>query len=223
MALTSEDRQIRVLIVEDHRMFAQALQMAFEKTDDIAVVALASSVAEGLHAARECEPDVVLMDLHLPDRNGIEAARDVIAACADCKVVILTASGSDAVLRESIEAGCSGYLTKDQTVAQMIAAVRAAYAGEALISPALLSRLIMTRDDRTHVGYNLTSRELEVLRLISEGLSNGAIAARLAIRIPTARNHVQSILNKLYVHSKLEAVAAAARAGIINFEVAARR
>ena len=217
------DSQIRVLIVEDHRMFAQALEAAFEKTDDIVVVALAGSVAEALEAARVTQPDIVLMDYHLPDRDGLEGARSLTAEHPNCKVVVLTANSSDAILRQSIAAGCSGYLTKDQTVAQVIAAIRAAHHGEALISPALLSRLILTGDDRTRVGYSLTSREIEVLTLIAEGLSNAAIADRLGIRITTARNHVQRVLNKLYVHSKLEAVAAAARAGIIKFEPVALR
>lgn len=220
--MTAEEL-IRVLIVEDHRMFAQALQIAFEKTDDIAVVALAVSVTDGLEAAQSSQPDIVLMDYHLPDFDGLEGARRIKAQHPTCKVVVLTATGSDAILRQSIAAGCSGYLTKDQSVPQMIEAVRAAHRGETLISPALLSRLVLRADDRTRVGYSLTEREIEVLNLIAEGLSNAAIASRLGIRVTTVRNHVQRVLNKLYVHSKLEAVAVAARAGIIEFQSAAHR
>lgn len=213
---------MRVLIVEDHRMFAQTLQIALERTDDIVVVALAGSVAEGLEVARQSQPDLVLMDYHLPDQDGLEGARRLAAEHPDCKVVILTATGSDALLRQSIAAGCIGYLTKDQTFAQVIAALRAAQNGETMISPASLSRLLLGSEDRTRVGYGLTSRELQVLKLIAEGLSNGAIAARLGIRVTTARNHVQRVLSKLFVHSKLEAVSVAARAGLIEFGTAVR-
>jgi DNA-binding NarL/FixJ family response regulator len=129
---------------------------------------------------------------------------------------MLTASSDDNVLRQAIEAGCSGYLTKDHTIEELILAVRAAYNGEAVISPAMLSRLVARGTDRARPGSDLTARETEVLRLLAQGLSNRAIATSLGIRLATVRNHVQSVIEKLQAHSKLEAVATAMRLGIIR-------
>ena len=129
---------------------------------------------------------------------------------------MLTASSDDNVLRQAIEAGCSGYLTKDHTIEELILAVRAAYNGEAVISPALLSRLVAREADRARPGSDLTAREAEVLRLLAQGRSNPQIASALDIRLATVRNHVQSVIEKLHAHSKLEAVATATRLGIIR-------
>jgi len=212
----SQERQIRVLIVEDHRMFSQALRMALDETDDIAVTAAVGTTREGVEAARTTRPDVVLMDYRLPDGDGVDAARRIKSDRPDTKVVILTAVSDDGVLREAIQAGCSGYLTKGHTLDELILAVRAAYNGEALISPAMLSRLLDRLSDRSRPGSDLTARETEVLRLLAEGLSNQAIAKQLYIRLATVRNHVQSVIEKLHAHSKLEAVAAAVRLGLIH-------
>ncbi len=213
---TDQQRQIRVLIVEDHRMFSQALRAALDETDDIAVTDAVGTTREGIEAAGKGMPDVVLMDYRLPDGDGVEAARRIKANRPDAKVVMLTASADDSVLTQAIQAGCSGYLTKDHTVDELILAVRAAHRGEALISPALLSRLLDRLGDRSRPGSDLTARETEVLRLLSRGYSNQAIATELGIRLATVRNHVQSVIEKLQAHSKLEAVAVAQRLGLIH-------
>ena len=197
-------------------MFSEALRAALDEADDIAVAATAETGAAGLIALRAGSPDVVLLDYRLPDQDGIETARQMKAQSPDCKIVMLTAASDDDVLRRAIQAGCSGYLTKDQTVEELTLAVRAAYNGEALISPELLSRLLNRLGDRTRPGSDLTSRETEVLRLLAEGLSNQAIAEELGIRLATVRNHVQSVIGKLQAHSKLEAVATALRLGLIR-------
>lgn len=207
---------IRVLIVEDHRMFAQALKAALDEADDIAITAAVETAAAGVEAAWETDPDVVLMDYRLPDSYGLEAARRIKAADPDTKILMLTATADDSVRRNALAVGCSGYLTKNQTVDELILAVRAAYRGEALISPAVLSRQLDRLGDRSRPGADLTAREAEVLRLLAQGLSNPAIATTLGIRIATARNHVQSVIEKLHAHSKLEAVAAGIRAGVIQ-------
>jgi DNA-binding NarL/FixJ family response regulator len=215
---TSVGQQIRVLIVEDHRMFAQALRAALDETDDIAVTGAMATAREGVQAARTTQPDVVLMDYRLPDGDGVDAARQIKADRPETKVVMLTAASDDSVLSQAIQAGCSGYLTKDHTVDELILAVRAAHNGEALISPAMLSRLLDRLSDRSRPGADLTSRETEVLRLLARGLSNQAIATELDIRLATVRNHVQSVIEKLHAHSKLEAVAVALRMGLINLQ-----
>lgn len=213
---SGRDRLIRVLIVEDHRMFSQALSAALDEADDIAVTSAVSTAAEGIQAAAETNPDVVLMDYRLPDGNGVEAARRIKATEPGVRIVMLTASSDDNILRQAIEAGCAGYLTKDHTLEELILAVRAAYNGEAVISPAMLSRLVARGADRTSPGSDLTARESEVLRLLAQGLANPAIAATLGIRVATVRNHVQSVIEKLQAHSKLEAVAVALRRGLIS-------
>jgi DNA-binding NarL/FixJ family response regulator len=210
------DHLIRVLIIEDHRMFSQALRAALDETDDIAVTAAVETAAAGLKAVRSGRPDVVLLDYRLPDGDGVEAARKITAENTGAKIVMLTAASDDSILREAIQAGCSGYLTKDHTIEELILAVRAAHNGEAFISPALLSRLLDRMTDRSRPGSDLTSREAEVLGLLAQGLSNQAIAANLGIRLATVRNHVQSVIEKLHAHSKLEAVATARRLGVIR-------
>src|ERR1700688_3200734 len=210
------ERLIRVLIVEDHRMFSQALSAALDEADDIAVTSAVSTVAEGIQAAVATNPDVVLMDYRLPDGNGVDAARRIKTTQPEARIVMLTASSDDSLLRQAIEAGCAGYLTKDHTLEELILAVRAAYNGEAVISPALLSRLVAREADRARPGSDLTAREAEVLRLLAQGRSNPQIASALDIRLATVRNHVQSVIEKLHAHSKLEAVATATRLGIIR-------
>ena len=209
-------QQVRVLIVEDHLMFAQALRSALDDRDDIAVTDAVDTVAGAVAAVEETTPDVVLMDYRLPDGDGVEAARQIIAVRPATRVVMLSATADDNVLREAIQAGCSGYITKSSAIDELILAVRAAHRGEALISPAMLSRLVERAGDRTRVGSDLTGREVQVLRLLAEGYSNQAIATQLDIRLATVRNHVQSIIEKLQAHSKLEAVSTSLRLGLIQ-------
>ena len=197
-------------------MFSEALRLALDETDDIAVTGAPSTCAAAIVAARETHPDVVLMDYRLPDGDGVAAARQIKSELPATRIVMLTASSEDLVLRQAIEAGCSGYLTKDHTVEELILAVRSAYNGEALISPAMLSRLLERMSDRTRPGSDLTRRETEVLRLLARGLSNQAIATELDIRLATVRNHVQSVIEKMRAHSKLQAVAEATRLGLLG-------
>jgi DNA-binding NarL/FixJ family response regulator len=212
---TPPERQIRVLIVEDHRMFSEALRAALDDSDDLAVTAAMDTAASGVDEAKLSRPDVVLMDYRLPDGDGVDAARRIKQALPDTKIVMLSGTLDDNVLREAIQAGCSGYITKGHAIEELILAVRAAHRGEALISPQMLSRLLERRDP-TRPGADLTSRETEVLRLLADGLSNQAIADELGIRLATVRNHVQSVIEKLEAHSKLEAVSTALRLGLIQ-------
>lgn len=210
-------KTIRVMLVDDHVMFSQTLLRVLADEPDLEVVATASSVADGRSRARIYRPDVVLMDYRLPDGLGTDAARLIREDRPETKVVMLTGFPEDSVLLTAIEIGCSGYMTKDGAVQEAISAVRAAAAGEALISPMMLARLLpKLRRDPNRVSYSLSSRELDVLRLMAEGLPNGAIADRLFVSINTIRKHVQSILTKLGAHSKLEALAIAVRQGLVD-------
>lgn len=196
-------------------MFSEALRAALDTSDDIAVTAAMDTATSGVEEAKASRPDVVLMDYRLPDGDGVDAARRIKATLPDTKIVMLSGTLDDNVLREAIQAGCSGYLTKGHAIEELILAVRAAHRGEALISPQMLSRLLSSRTP-TGPGADLTSRETEVLRLLAQGLSNQAIADQLSIRLATVRNHVQSVIEKLEAHSKLEAVSTALRLGLID-------
>src|SRR5438105_8850910 len=193
------------------------LTTALGVAEDVCIVGTANSAEEALSLARVHHPDVVLMDYGLPDGDGVSAAEAIRAARPETKVVIMTGYADDATLLRAIEAGCSGFVTKGQDLGTLLSALRSADAGEALMPPDVLRRLL-PRLSPTHrgVGWDLTAREIDVLTLVAEGLANREIAARLGIQVTTARNHVQNILAKLGAHSKLEAVAVAYREGVIT-------
>jgi len=216
--------KIRVLIVDDHRVFAEALTLAMASETDIEIVG--EPVLNGSDAAAivvERNADVVLMDLNLPDKDGIEATREVRQARPETKVVILSADPPEARLAEAAEAGASGYLTKTRAVADVADSVRRAAAGEILIPGDVLAR-VLTRmaQERSkkaqaeHMASLLTPRELEVLALLAEGLSNRMIARRLVVSPRTADTHVHNLLTKLGAHSKLEAVVTGIKWGLVD-------
>ena len=208
---------IRVLIVDDHEMIAESLARVLSDETDIEVAGAVGAIAEVEDAVTRLQPDVVIMDYKLRDGDGVAGTEKAKAARSECKVVILTGFADESVLLEAIEAGCSGFITKDQTAVEIVSAIRAAHAGEALISPAMLTRLLpRIRKERSGPSLHLTPRELEVLKLLSEGLTNQAIAERLVLSPHTIRNHIQSILPKVGAHSKLEAVTKAVRQGLIK-------
>lgn len=216
MADPSSD-QIAVVVVDDHAMFAESLGMLLSASEGIDVVGVVSDArsALGLVAARR--PQVVLVDFQMPDMDGVSLTAKIKREHPETKVVMLTGAADDQVLLGAIEAGCSGFLTKDRASAEVVAAVRAVAAGEALISPAMLARLLpkLNRSYRP-VGSDLTERERQVLRALAEGRTNNAIASDLHLSVNTVRNYVQAVLTKLGAHSKLEAVATAVREGIIS-------
>ena len=212
---------IRVLFVEDHRLLAEALSALLGREPDIEVVGVAGTVAQAKTMARD-RLDVVLMDYRLPDGTGAEATRAIKARWPAARVVMVTALTDDETILESIQAGADGYLTKDRAAEEVVQAVRAAHAGETLLPRAVIAdiarRVALARergDDRPLVDP-LTPRELEVLRSLTEGLSTPEICDRLFISPNTLRTHVQNIMGKLRVHSKLEAVAFALRLRLVE-------
>jgi DNA-binding NarL/FixJ family response regulator len=216
--LTERDVAIRVLIVDDHAMFAESLARLLGDEEGIEVVGVAANSAHGLELVDRLSPTVVLLDYRMPDLDGVETAAAIKAMDPSSMVVMLTGAEDDRVLLGAIDAGCSGFLTKDRAASEVARAVRAAASGEALISPAQLARLLpRLSSKRTEVGTDLTRRELELLTHLARGSSNKTIASELHLSLNTVRNYVQSVLTKLGAHSKLEAVSTAVREGIIDY------
>jgi DNA-binding NarL/FixJ family response regulator len=217
----TDQRRIRVLLVEDHRLLADSLSALLRREPDIAVVGVAGSVAEAKELARD-RLDVVLMDYQLPDGTGAEATRAIKARWPAARVIMVTALTDDETVLESIQAGADGYLTKDRAAAEVVLAVRAAHAGETLLPRTVIAEIARRvaatkeRTDERLMIEPLTPRELEVLRALSEGLSTPEICERLFISPNTLRTHVQNIMGKLRVHSKLEAVAFALRYRLVE-------
>jgi DNA-binding NarL/FixJ family response regulator len=212
-----------VLIVEDHRLVAEGLEVLLTAHPDIAVVGCAASVADAVRLAADAQPAVVLMDFRLPDGTGAAAATAIRQRQPDVAVVFISSDDSQDALLAAVRAGACGYLTKSQAAAEVAAAVRRAADGEMLIPAARLAQLLAhgqarARDDanRLRLLGQLTAREKEVLGLMADGLDNRAIAERLVISFSTVRGHVQRILEKLDAHTKLEAVVRAARYGLLT-------
>ena len=212
-----EREPVRVLIVDDHEMFATSLRMALSHETDIDVVGTATTLGQARNLLVTLEPEVVLLDHRLPDGLGVDSIGELTRLRPEAKVVVLTAAAEDSMLVTATEAGCAGFLLKTSPLEELVAAVRSAAAGEMLVSTELLSRLLnRLRADREEPAADLTAREREILQLIAEGLTNAAIARRLFISVNTVRNHVQSLLAKLGAHSKLEALSVAVREGLIT-------
>lgn len=209
---------IGVLLIDDHLVFAESLSRLLADEADIEVLGVVTNANGAVDEVRRLGPRVVLLDYQLPDRDGVQLAADIKESMPEVMIVMLTGSTEDRVLLGAIEAGCSGFLTKDRAAAEVGEAVRAAAGGEALISPALLARLL-PKLNRTYraVGADLTERERDVLALLAKGSPNKVIATELNLSINTIRNYVQSLLGKLGAHSKLEAVSMAVREGIIQY------
>lgn len=207
---------ISVFICDDHAIVADSLAQAITKEPGIEVVGTAGTVQRALAAVNTLRPDVVLMDYELPDGNGVEATVAIKQAVPTTQVVILTSFSNDSILVEAIEAGCTGFMTKQQKRAEIVAAIRAAAIGESMVSPDMLMRLLPRIQRKGRAVNELTPRELEVLELLAAGAPHTQIEADLHMSRSTVRNHVQSILTKTNTHSRLEAVAVAVRDGIIS-------
>ena len=208
---------MRTLLVDDHRMFTELLVRLLREHDDIVVCGVEQTVAGALAATRREHPDVVVLDYQLPDGSGADCAAQLHQEHPGLHLVILTGFTDEATVRACVQAGCSGFVTKDHAVDELVEALRTVHAGGAAISPALLAGLLPSLHKHSGKGTtSLTSRELEVVQLLADGLSNQAIAERLFISHNTVRNHVQRIITKLGAHSKLEAVALATRIGLVR-------
>jgi len=215
---------IRVLVVDDHVLFRRGLQMVLAQEPDIDLIGEAGDGAEAVSQAADLLPDVVLLDIRMPKRSGIEACAGIKEVVPSSRILMLTISDEEADLYDAIKAGASGYLLKEISTDEVSAAIRAVAGGQSLISPSMASKLlhefasmIKTRDEREQVpAPRLTDREMEVLRLVARGMNNREIAKELYISENTVKNHIRNILEKLQLHSRMEAVVYAVREKILE-------
>jgi DNA-binding NarL/FixJ family response regulator len=214
---------VRVLVVQDHPLLASAIARVLESEDDMTVVGIARRGDQAAEMAASEKPSVVLMDFRLPDSTGPVAAGKIRSAVPDIAIVFHSADESEAALLDAIDAGATAYLTKKATADQIVEAVRRASVGEVLIPVALFAKaiarqrkVVTERRALEKLVAEFTPRELDVLRLLAEGLDTGTLADRLGIASHTVEWHVRHLIEKLGVHSKLQAVIAAARMGLIE-------
>jgi DNA-binding NarL/FixJ family response regulator len=214
---------VRVLVVQDHPLLASAIAKILESQEDLTVCAIARRGDEAADLAAREKPSVVLMDFHLPDLSGPAAAAGIRSAVPEAAIVFHSAEESEVALLDAIDAGAIAFLTKVATADQIIEAVRKASVGEVLIPVALFAKAIarqrkevIDRQAREKLFADFTPRELDVLRLLAEGHDTGTLARRMGIAPHTVEWHVRHVIEKLQVHSKLQAVIAAARLGLIE-------
>jgi len=214
---------VRVLVVDDQELFRRGLTMLLAVESGIEVVGEAGDGVEGTSIAESSAPDVVLLDVRMPKRSGIEACLSIKEAVPSAKIIMLTVSDEEADLYEAVKSGASGYLLKDSSIEEVAQAVRVVADGQSLISPSMAIKLIdefkqMSKPEKASgPGLRLTERELDVLRLVAQGHSNKEIAARLYISENTVKNHVRNMLEKLQLHSRMEAVMYAVRENLLEF------
>ncbi len=211
--------KIKILIVDDHPVVREGLSAMLRKEHDIQVVGEAENGVEAIEKARALQPDVVLMDLRMPELDGVEAMRQIRAKNSEMKFIVLTTYDNDEYIFKGIEAGARAYLLKDAPREELFKAIRAVYKGESLIEPAVAGKVLdrfaeLSREAQT--PDVLSERELEVLNLMAKGTANKLIAATLNIGESTVKTHIQSIFQKLEVNDRTEAVTQAIRKGIIH-------
>jgi DNA-binding NarL/FixJ family response regulator len=202
---------IRVLLVDDHPVVREGLRGILSAEDGIDVVGEAGSGADAVAVARAYEPDVVLMDLRMPDGDGVQATRELLARDPGCRVVVLTTYENDADILRAVEAGTTGYLLKDAGRGELVGAIRAAARGGTVLAPAVAARLV----SRMRSPLELTPREIEVLRLVGAGRTNAEIGRELLVSEATVKTHLLRTFGKLAVSDRTAAVTAALQRGIL--------
>lgn len=216
---------IRVLLVDDHEIVRQGLRLLLETSDDIDVIGEASDGAEALRAVADTQPDVVLMDIRMPELDGLAATRAIAGdpALSGVRVVVLTTFELDEYVFEAMRAGASGFLVKHTEPAELVRAVRVVADGDALLSPSVTRRLVREFASRARPPAfgaaslsELTSREREVMALVAEGLTNAEIGDRLFLSPATARTHVSRILTKLNARDRTQLVVLAYESGLVR-------
>ncbi|MBV8597198.1 MAG: response regulator transcription factor [Actinobacteria bacterium] len=216
-----ENTSPRVLLVDDHALFRTGLRNLLEE-QGVHIVGEADTGTEALKKIREVAPEVVVMDLNMPGISGVEATRQIAMIAPLTRVLVLTISDQDADVMDAILAGACGYLLKDSSIQELINGIRAASAGESLVSPAIASKMLQrlratgaSQHEAETIRSELSDRELQVLKLIANGKDNAQIAADLHISPKTVKNHISNILMKLQIENRIQAAVYAVRSGIV--------
>jgi len=214
---------IRVLLVDDEGLVRSGFRLLLDAEDDITVVGEAVNGADAVEQTRVQRPDVVLMDIRMPNMDGLEATRRVVEHAPECRVLILTTFGLDRYVYAALAAGASGFLLKDVSPAHLAAAVRLVDTGDALLAPSITRRLVerfARRGEEASAVHRdlggLTPREREVLALLARGLSNAELAAELHLSEATVKTHVARILGKLHLRDRVQAVVVAYETGLVS-------
>lgn len=210
---------VRILIADDHPIVREGLATVLSQEDDIKVVGQASNGSEAVSKAKELHPDIILMDLQMPEMDGVEAMQRIKEEAPDIGIIILTTYDTDDYIFRGIEAGARAYLLKDSPPEEVLKAIRAVHKGESLIQPRVASRLLDRFSQLSRAPAreeDLSQREIEVLQLIAKGAANKEIASQLFIGESTVKTHIIHIFNKLEVKDRTEAVTEAVRKGIIR-------
>lgn len=201
---------IRIVIVDDHTMLRRGLRFFLSGFDDLELVGEASSVQEAIELCAEAKPDVVLMDMVLPDKSGAEATRTIREGNPDTAVLVLSSFQTQELVEEALQSGAIGYLLKNVAADELAQAIRDAHRGRSTLAPEATESLIQaTRNRSPRRDYGLTDREKQVLALIADGLTNAQISERLVISVATVKFHVGGVLSKLGVSSRTEAASLA--------------
>ncbi|MGA3239256.1 MAG: response regulator transcription factor [Bryobacteraceae bacterium] len=210
LAPDPDDHPIRVLVVDDHPLLRDGVKALLDEQDDMELVAEAANGREGIELFRMHNPDITLMDLNMPDKNGIEAITAIRQAVPEARIIVLTTYSGDVQVLRAIEAGARAYLLKDLLHKELLETIRTVHAGKKTMSPALAAELA------EHVGDDsLTLKEIDVLRLIAGGHANKEIAARLSITEETVKSRVKNILSKLSANDRTHAAMIGVKRGII--------
>jgi DNA-binding NarL/FixJ family response regulator len=209
------------LIVDDHDLFRTGLRNLLEE-QGVQISGEAASGSEAVRSVREMAPDVVVMDLNMPEMGGVEATRHITSVAPLTRVLVLTISDEDADVLDAILAGACGYLLKDASIEELMAGIRAAGRGESLISPGIAAKVLQrvratsaNPEIADTIRSELSDREIEVLKLIANGKDNAVIAAELHISPKTVKNHISNILMKLQIDNRIQAAVYAVRSGIV--------
>jgi len=224
------NKKIRILLADDQELIRKGLTIILNHQPDLEVVGQAADGAEVIHLAKALRPDVILMDLKMPNVNGIQATRQIVSTQPRAQIIVLTTYDTDEWVFEAIRAGAVGYLLKDATTDTLVEAIRSVMRGESQIDPAVARRVL--REFQHLMGASavttpeppaeevtleqLTAREAEVLQLLAEGLSNKDIATQLVLSEGTVKNHISAILAKLHANDRTQAVVTALKRGLVD-------
>ena len=212
---------IRVVIADDQALVRSGFRLIVERRPDLTVVAEAESGSEALRLSLELQPDVVLMDIRMPEMDGIEATRQIVASGSPTRILVLTTFDLDEYVYSALRAGASGFLLKDVRPRDLVEGIRLIADGNALLGPSVTGRLLgrfIESEPSQHAALvgTLTAREIDVLRLLAGGLSNNELADRLSLSEATIKSHVSNVLRKLGVRDRVQAVIAAYDAGLVQ-------